>query len=117
METQEIAISKYCEECTRHTKDQCPGKEGGKKVEYIWGTKHISRPSGIDFCGGYEFDEHLYIFKDGSGRVGTIGEIRKRQIKQNIKVVEEQIEEEKQVHFDDVELGENLSSADMAEFL
>lgn len=117
METQEMTISKFCEECTRNTKGRCPGKEGGKKVEYVWGTKHVSRPSGTDFCCGYEFDERLYAFADGSGRVGSIGEIRKRQVKRDIKVVEEQIKEEEQTHFDDVELGEALSSSDMAEYL
>jgi hypothetical protein len=115
METQEITISRHCEECTQYIKGQCPGKEGGEVVKYVFGTKHVSRPSGIKFCRDYEFDEDLYIIK--GGRTGSIGEIRKRQVERKVKTVKKQIEEEKQVHFDDVELGESLSSSDMAEFL
>lgn len=121
METQEITISKYCQECTRHTNAKCPGRASGEQIKFVWGTKIVSRPSAIAFCPGYEFDERIYILEESSRRIGSIGEIRRRQIKRRIKVTEEKIEKQVKAkvdeHFDEVELGDTLSSAAMAELI
>lgn len=114
-------LSRACQECTRFTNNQCPGKKGGEQIKLFWGTKIVSRLSGTSFCPGYEFDGRFYILKESSRRIGSIAEIRERQIKRKIKVTEEKIEkqvkEKIEEHFDDVELGDNLSSEAMAELI
>ena len=118
METTETTASKFCKECVEFTYGNCEGKNSSQERATFFGT-HVAKiqPSGLNFCKRYEFDVRLYAFADGSGNAGTIKEIRKRQIKRDIQMVEEKIEVERQEAFDDVDLAESLSSADFGDLL
>lgn len=102
-------LSNYCYECTKLNKG-CDGKSFVQKAFTFWGQKINKRQSGLNFCSDYEFDSRLYTFADGSGKIGAFKTIRKRQIKRDIEILNQE-------HIDIVDIGENLKSSDFADLL
>lgn len=104
--TTKTDISKYCEECLKFRQGDCKGKSYSQKNMILWGRRVGKRfRAGLNFCRRYEFDERLYEFADGSGKVETIKVVRKRQAKKNKETANQKA-------FDDFDLAASLSSAD-----
>lgn len=102
-------LSNYCCECTQ-LNVSCEGKNFIQKATMFWGQKINKRQSGLNFCGRYEFDERLYKFSDGSGKVETFKTIRKRQKVKDVEI-------SNQENVDIIDISENLKSSDFADLL
>jgi hypothetical protein len=109
-------ISNFCLECVRHISGNCEGKSSGLKKEMHWGQLRVVRVSGFAFCQGYEFDERLYHFKDGSGEAAAIKRTIVVDHDEELKEVKK-AEVSSQKNLDAVDLGESLSLDDFVDIL